>query len=353
MRSEVRSNRPLDMAAPAYRITQNASLLGLNTLRVAAKAERLVEVFDPACLPELLALPDIASGPIRVLGGGSNLLLCGDVPGTVLRLCHDNVDWSDPDQERGTIQASAGLNWHTFVMASLKRGWQGLENLALIPGTVGAAPIQNIGAYGLEVGERIATVTVFDRHRNLFDTLPVAACGFAYRDSVFKQQPDRYIVIRVAFSLDRSGPLRTHYPGVTEELAAAGANTPTAQDVADAVIRLRQRKLPDPEQLPNAGSFFKNPIVTSAVLEHLRSAHPDLPSWPTPDGHKLSAGWLIEHAGLKGARSGDAGIAPQHALILVNHGTATGAQLRDFAAFVKDQVDQRFGVRLAAEPVFW
>lgn len=341
------------MAEPAYRITQNAPLQGLNTLRVAARAERLVDVFDSGCLQDLLALPDIAKGPIRVLGGGSNLLICGDVPGTILRLCNTSAIWPEPDQAQGIIQADAGLNWHTFVMENLMRGWQGLENLALIPGTVGAAPIQNIGAYGLEVGERITSVSVFDRDTNQFDTLPASRCGFAYRDSVFKQWPDRYIVIGVAFALVRSGPLKTHYPGVTEELSAAGVTSPTAQDVAAAVIRLRQRKLPDPEQLPNAGSFFKNPIVTSAKLEALRSAHPDLPSWPTSDGHKLSAGWLIEHAGLKGARTGDAGIAPQHALILVNHGTATGAELRDFAAFVKTQVDQRFGVTLAAEPVYW
>lgn len=354
MRSEVGSNRPLDMAAPAYRITQNAPLVGLNTLRVAAQAERLVEVFDPGCLPELLTQPDIAAGRVRVLGGGSNLLLSGDVPGTLLRLCNDEVAWPDADQDQAVIRVGAGLNWHALVMASLERGWQGLENLALIPGTVGAAPIQNIGAYGMEVGERIVAVEVFDRQTTNFRTLPASACDFAYRDSVFKRDPDRFIVIAVQFELHRHSVLRTHYQGIAETLREAGIGTPTALDIAAAVIHLRQRKLPDPATLPNAGSFFKNPIVDAQTLAHLRTLAPDLVYWPNQNGSaKLSAGWLIEKTGLKGSRHGDAGIAPGHALVLVNFGRASGAELREFANFVRASVFERFGVRLEPEPVCW
>ncbi|AVP96875.1 UDP-N-acetylenolpyruvoylglucosamine reductase [Ahniella affigens] len=342
------------MAETGYHVTLNASLLGRNTLRVAAQAERLIEVFDPTCLPQLLAQSGQAHGPIRVLGGGSNLLLSADVPGTVLKLCNEDVHWPDPNQEHAIVRAGAGLNWHALVMASLERGWQGLENLALIPGTVGAAPIQNIGAYGLEVGERIVAVEVYDRDTHQFRTLPTAACAFAYRDSLFKREPDRFVVVAVQFALHRHAALRTHYQGIADELRTTGVITPTARDVAEAVIRLRQRKLPDPALLPNAGSYFKNPMVDADTLADLKSREPDLVYWPSANGGaKLSAGWLIERASLKGARDGDAGIAPGHALVLVNFGQASGADLRRFAARVQATVKDRFGVHLEPEPVCW
>lgn len=345
------------MAAGSYRIHHQASLLGRNTLRVAARAERLIEISDPTAIPDILALPEVAAAPIRVLGSGSNLLLTADVPGTVLALNNADIHWPDPANasESVGVWVGAGCVWHRLVMESLERGWQGLENLALIPGTVGAAPIQNIGAYGLEVGERIDAVEVFDRQRRCFQTLLAGDCGFAYRDSVFKQQPDRYLVIAVQFRLHRHSTLRTHYQGIAEELAQAGITTATAQDVADAVIRLRRRKLPDPAVLPNAGSFFKNPWVDATTLERLRRDVPELVFWPGAEGGggKLSAGWLIERAGLKGSRQGDAGIAPNHALVLVNHGQATGAELMAFAETIRAEVRTRFGVLLEPEPVRW
>jgi UDP-N-acetylmuramate dehydrogenase len=234
---------------------------------------------------------------------------------------------------------------------SLARGLVGLENLVLIPGTVGAAPIQNIGAYGVEVREFIANVEAWDRHDARLVTLSNQACAFAYRDSLFKRERERYIVTAVEFALPRERALSIDYAGVREELAALGVSAPTAPIVAEAIARIRTRKLPNPALIGNAGSFFKNPIVDAQRADALRAAHPLLPCWPTGDRFKLSAAWLIESAGLKGLREGDAGVSEQHALVLVNHGHATGAQLWAMAERVRAEVRARFAVELEPEPL--
>lgn len=326
--------------------TEHAPLAPLNTLRVAATAPLLAEVFDPDALPALLALPRTRAG-VLVLGEGSNVLLTRDPPGVVVRLRHEAID----PLPGGRVRAGAGANWHRFVRWTLERGYCGLENLALIPGTVGAAPVQNIGAYGVELAEFVHAVRAYDRHQRAWAELPGRACGFGYRDSVFKREPERYVVTEVEFALPRSRPPRLDYAGVREELAAMGIASPTPTDVADAVERLRRRKLPDPAELGNAGSFFKNPVVPAAAAEALRARHGAMPSWPGGAGMaKLSAAWLIERCGFKGAREGDAGIAPGHALVLVNHGSATGAQLWALAQRVQQAVEREFGVRLEPEP---
>jgi UDP-N-acetylmuramate dehydrogenase len=242
--------------------------------------------------------------------------------------------------------------WHDFVLWTLSRGLCGLENLALIPGTVGAAPIQNIGAYGVEVRERIHAVEAFDRSNGAMARLDNAACNFAYRDSLFKRDPERYVVTAVEFALPRTPSLRVDYAGLGEELAAMGVSDPTPSQVADAVIRIRRRKLPDPAVLGNAGSFFKNPIVPVAQAEALQAEHPSLPVFrgSSEDTRKLSAAWLIDQCGWKGHREGDAGVAPSHALVLVNHGNATGAQLLDLARRIAGSVRERFGVAIEPEP---
>ncbi|MDE2316451.1 MAG: UDP-N-acetylmuramate dehydrogenase, partial [Xanthomonadaceae bacterium] len=235
---------------------------------------------------------------------------------------------------------------------SLGQGYAGLENLILIPGTVGAAPIQNIGAYGTEVAEFIESVEAWDTREHRVAQLDRATCAFGYRDSLFKRESGRYIVTAVRFALPRAHELRLDYAGIRDELARMGVAKPAPFHVAEAVVHLRTRKLPDPAVIGNAGSFFKNPVVDAAQAETLKREHPDLPAWPQTDGRsKLSAAWLIEAAGLKGQREGDAGISNRHALVLVNHGHASGRELWAFAQQVIAAVQAKFGVRLEPEPV--
>lgn len=336
-----------------YRITENARLDARNTFGVRAKAPMLVDVSDAQALPELFgyAMPRAAS--TLVLGGGSNLLFAGDAPGVVLALETRRIALAEDYGETAIVRADAGVAWHDLVLWTLGHGLSGLENLALIPGTVGAAPIQNIGAYGMEVGERVHAVDAFDRLDGRFVRLAAEACAFAYRDSLFKHAPDRYIVTAVEFVLDRSFQPRLAYAGITDALQAMGIEgTPRASQVAEAVIRIRRRKLPDPALLGNAGSFFKNPIIACAQADALLA---DFPAMPVFRGagdasRKLSAAWLIDQCGWKGHRDGDAGVSASHALVLVNHGQATGMQLLELARRIAASVAARFGVAIEPEP---
>ena len=334
----------------AWTATPNASLRARNTFGVDATAPLLVEVHDVAALPEILARhADAAS---MVLGGGSNLLFAGNPTGAVIALETRGIAVIGDNGDTAIVRADAGVVWHDFVLWTLDHGLCGLENLALIPGTVGAAPIQNIGAYGVEVRERIRAVEAFDRRAGAMVRFDNADCGFAYRDSLFKRDPDHYLVTAVEFALPRTPSLKLEYAGIGEELAAMGIANPTPVLVADAVIRIRRRKLPDPAVLGNAGSFFKNPIVPAGIAADLQSAHPSLPVFRGGnDGtRKLSAAWLIDQCGWKGHRDGDAGVAASHALVLVNHGHATGAQLLDLARRIAASVQERFGVAIEPEP---
>lgn len=334
----------------AWRLTAQAPLQGRNTFGVAATAPWLVQVEDSAALAEILALPQLQQAPPLLLGGGSNLLFAGDPDTAVLSLETRRIETLD--EACGLIRVDAGVPWHALVLWTLQQGLMGLENLALIPGTTGAAPIQNIGAYGTEVGEFVDRVEAFDRSTGNPVQLDRQACAFGYRDSVFKQQPDRYIVTAVQLRLPRQRALKLDYAGIAEELAAMGVEQPDFRDVAAAVIRIRQRKLPDPAQVGNAGSFFKNPIVPAAQAESLAARHPGLPVFRGGDAHtrKLSAAWMIEACGWKGAREGDAGVSAAHALVLVNHGAATGAALLALARRIAESVQARFGVAIEPEP---
>lgn len=334
-----------------FALIENAPLGHRNTLRVPARARLLAEISDASKLPELLAFPAVRSGPVLVLGEGSNMLFAGDYNGTVLAMATQGVQL-ESDGDIARIAVAAGERWDDFVRWTLGQGLVGLENLILIPGTVGAAPIQNIGAYGSEVAEFIESVEAWDTREQQVVTLTHADCAFGYRDSLFKREPGRYIVTAVRFALSRTRALRLDYAGIREELARMGVDTPAAFHVAEAVIHLRTRKLPDPAVIGNAGSFFKNPIVDADQAETIRQESPELVAWPTPDGRqKLSAAWLIEAAGLKGYRDGDAGISNRHALVLVNHGQATGPQLWALAQQVITSVFAAFGVRLEPEPL--
>ncbi|WP_329743515.1 UDP-N-acetylmuramate dehydrogenase [Dyella sp. A6] len=333
-----------------YTLSDHAPLVHRNTLRVAARTQLLAEVRDAAKLPELLAYPAVRNGQVLVLGEGSNVLFVSDYPGTVVAMATQGVQ-VEADGEQARIAVAAGERWDDFVRWTLGQGYAGLENLILIPGTVGAAPIQNIGAYGTEVAEFIESVEAWDTREQRVAVLDSAACAFAYRDSVFKREPGRYIVTAVRFVLPRQRELRLDYAGIGDELARMGVAKPAPFHVAEAVVRLRSRKLPDPAVIGNAGSFFKNPVIPAAQAEALKRKHPALPLWPqSGDVGKVSAAWLIETAGFKGLREGDAGISNRHALVLVNHGKASGAELWALAQKVIAGVDAAFGIRLEPEP---
>jgi UDP-N-acetylmuramate dehydrogenase len=334
-----------------YTLIENASLANRNTLRVAARASLLAEIRDASKLPELLAFPAIRDGRLLVLGEGSNVLFTEDFDGTVLAMETRGVQ-VESDGENARIAVAAGERWDDFVRWTLGQGFAGLENLILIPGTVGASPIQNIGAYGTEVAEFVESVEAWDIRERCVVTLDHAACAFGYRDSLFKREPGRYIVTAVRFVLPRHRPLRTDYAGINEQLARLGVDKPAPFHVAEAVVHLRTSKLPDPSVIGNAGSFFKNPVVDAALADALQREHPGLAVWPQPDGRsKVSAAWLIEAAGFKGLREGDAGMSHRHALVLVNHGKATGPQLWALAQKVMHGVHATFGVALEPEPI--
>ena len=335
-----------------YQLAENVSLAGRNTFRVPARAAMMADVSHPDALPELFDFAMLRDGPVMVLGEGSNLLFAGDFPGVVVCLAMHGARVLRDDGDSVLVRAEAGLNWNDLVHWTLGCGLCGLENMALIPGTVGASPIQNIGAYGVEVRQFIETVEAFHRGTGQFKRLSNADCGFGYRDSVFKADLEAWVVTAVEFRLPRERPLQLDYAGVREELAAMGVDSPRAPHVAEAISRIRVRKLPNPALVGNAGSFFKNPVLPLADAEALAAAHPGLPVFPAgpPERRKVSAAWLIEQAGWKGFREGDAGVSAQHALVLVNHGSATGAQLLDLARRVAASVRERFGVALEPEP---
>jgi UDP-N-acetylmuramate dehydrogenase len=334
-------------------IERDADLSRLNTFGVAARAAGLARVRDLDALPTVLDAPEWRDRPLLVLGEGSNVLLTRDFDGLVLRIEAQRIQQSHWAGDNAVVRAEAGRGWHDFVRWSVDAGFGGLENLSLIPGTVGAAPIQNIGAYGVELAACIEAVEVYDRATRGFDLLDRTACAFGYRDSVFKREPARRIVTAVRFRFGSDWSPVLSYPGVREELAARGVvSTSTPADVSDAVSAIRARKLPDPRVLGNAGSFFKNPLLPQAEADALVARHPGMPRWDAGGGRsKISAGWLIEQAGLKGHREGDAGVSAQHALVLVNHGRASGAQLLALARHVQGVVHARFGVHLEPEPL--
>ncbi len=334
-----------------YTIVENASLEGRNSFRVPARANLLIDVRRPEALVELFDYPMLKSGPLLVLGEGSNVLFTRDWPGIVLSIAALGIQELGEEEGRTHLRVEAGESWNDFVSWSLARGYCGLENLVSIPGTVGAAPIQNIGAYGVEVREFIVGVEAWDRHSKCLLRLSSTECAFGYRDSLFKRDADRYIVTAVEFSLPRNRELRIDYAGIREELDTLGIHVPTAPSVAEAIARIRARKLPNPALVGNAGSFFKNPVVPRDKGDVLLRDHPMMPIWNSGTAHsKLSAAWLIESCGFKGLQQGHAAVSEQHALVLINLGKATGSEIWALAERIRDKVAERYGIRLEPEP---
>ncbi|MCE9663813.1 UDP-N-acetylmuramate dehydrogenase [Halomonas sp. M5N1S17] len=318
-----------------------------NTLGLPCVAEAFAAPHCVRALQELLMQATQQGSPVTVLGGGSNLILPERLPGLVLQPALDDW-WLEETPDQVLVHAGAGVNWHALVMALAADGLWGIENLALIPGHCGAAPIQNIGAYGVELCDVLEAVHLIHMDDAREQVLTPGECAFGYRDSIFKLElAGRVVITRLVLRLSRTPRPRLEYG----DLASRVGDAPTALQVAEAVCRVRREKLPDPALLGNAGSFFKNPLVSREAADRLLTAYPELPHFTQPDGRiKLAAGWLIERCGLKGWRQGHFGVHDRQALVLVHFGGGSAAELLDFAAAVAGQVAERFGVELEREP---
>jgi len=328
-------------------IQKNISLLPYNSFHLDVKAIELETVKTAEQLQKVLHLKE----PRLILGGGSNILLTKDVDGLVVKIEIGGINEVKEDATHVYVRAGAGENWHEFVQYTMKRNWGGLENLSLIPGNVGAAPIQNIGAYGVELKDVFYELEAYDRKEKKVYAFGVNDCKFDYRDSIFKSaRKGRYIILNVTFILNKNPVLNTHYGAIREELKKMGVHSPTIQDVSKAVIRIRQSKLPDPAVIGNAGSFFKNPVVDQAKFLSLSEKYGDMPAYPHEDKSvKLAAGWLIEQCGWKGYRKGDAGVHDKQALVLVNYGKATGREILELSDKILKSVYDKFGILLERE----
>lgn len=339
---------------PAMQILHDQPLASLNTFRIAAHARHYLEVTGAEQLAAVRADPTLASLPRLVLGGGSNLLFTQDVDGLVLRMAGKGREVLGEQDGKILVKAQAGENWHDFVRFTLEQGLGGLENLSLIPGTVGAAPIQNVGAYGIETKDVFHSLSAFDMASGQLLTLDAAACRFGYRDSIFKHDDGRdLVVLDVTFALPVAWQPNLRYAELANAVQEAGLTTPTPNEIGLLVEAIRRRKLPDPAEIGNAGSFFKNPVVSAAECARLLEHYPNLVHHLQPDGtEKLAAGWLIDQCGWKGRHLGAAGVYPKQALVLVNLGGATGLEVVNLAQAIQADVAARYGVALEPEPVF-
>lgn len=343
-----------EKAGMTITIQENYSLKALNTFGVDARARWFTRLNTPQQIETLLAHPTYQQNHVLWLGGGSNLLLRNNTDMLVAKIAFKGITVIKDNYETLVIEAAAGEPWSPFVQHTLNQGWYGLENLSLIPGTVGAASIQNIGAYGREAKDVIDSVICCDLPTGNSVNLAVEACHFGYRDSIFKQPTGASLLVTaVRFRLHRDATaIYPDYGDIRQALQQNNIKHPEPTDIAKVVINLRQQKLPDPAQLGNAGSFFKNPVVDQHTFLSLQQQYPAMPYYPSTNGHvKLAAGWLIEQAGFKGYRIGDAGVHQHQALVLVNYGHATGEEIYHLACIIQKTVKQRYGVELHAEPV--
>lgn len=328
-------------------ISTEIDLAPYNSFGVHALAQYFCKVANLSELRQALSFAQDRNLPTKVIGGGSNILFAGDYPGVIIQLSLMGIEWLN---DEGLVRVGAGENWHDFVRQCLNQGVHGLENLALIPGTVGAAPIQNIGAYGVECEQFIAAVQVFDLQEQRVVEFSREMCDFSYRNSVFKAASDRrFIVLTVTFQLHRNWPVNISYAALAQELAQH--ESVSHRDVFDAVCEIRRRKLPDPKQVGNAGSFFKNPLISIDKYQTLKKSYPDIPGYPVsePGLIKTSAAWLLDQAGWKGRRRGGAGVHTEHALVLVNASDASGDELLLLAQEMASSILGTFGIALENE----
>lgn len=332
-------------------IHQNISLREYNTFGIDVQAKEFVEVKSVEELSILCQAFNFSDRKMLVIGGGSNLLLTGNFDGMVIRNAIKGIEVVSENNDFLTVKAFSGEVWHEFVMWSVERGLGGIENLSLIPGCVGAAPMQNIGAYGAEIKQTCISVDAMLIESGEIRTFTKEECKFGYRESIFKNEvKGNYIITSVTFMLNKHPQLNATYGAIQQTLAARNITSPTVKDISDAVISIRQSKLPDPKVLGNSGSFFKNPEIPISQYEQIKKEYPELVAYPVgTDNMKLAAGWLIEQCGWKGKRVGNVGSHQDQALVLVNYGGATGKEIWDLAMQIQSSVKEKFGVVITPE----
>ncbi|MGI0105668.1 UDP-N-acetylmuramate dehydrogenase [Salinimicrobium sp. WS361] len=332
------------------KMQSDISLKPYNTFGIDVKARNFVEVTSVEELREVLK--NTYASELFILGGGSNMLLTKDVQKTVVYINLKGIEILENNENDVLVKAMAGENWHEFVLYCIDHSFGGLENLSLIPGKVGTAPIQNIGAYGVELKDSFESCTALDIQTLQLKTFTKEECHFGYRDSIFKNEAKgKYIITSVSFRLSKNNhKLNTTYGSIDQFLEDKGVQTPTIANVSEAVIIIRQSKLPNPKELGNSGSFFKNPVVSKEVLQKLQQQYPEIPFYEV-DGQqvKIPAGWLIDRAGLKGYREGDAGVHTRQALVLVNYGNAKGLDILQLAEKIQQKIWDMFGIEISPE----
>lgn len=330
-------------------IRQDVELRSYNSFGVPAMAAHFVELSSEKELSAVLTHAEQGNLPILILGGGSNILFVNDFAGLVVHIANRGIEF---DAETSQVRVAAGENWHDLVKECMRKGFHGLENLALIPGSVGAAPVQNIGAYGVELSQVIESVRVYDRDRSEFRSLSNRECEFDYRNSIFKQAEGAGLIItEIVLQLQREWSPQLSYQALSSALSAAGISNPSAQEIFDTVCQVRQSKLPDPSKLGNAGSFFRNPVVSLDKYQRLQADYPELPRFDTdePDLVKIPAAWLLDQLGWKGKARGAAAVHKDHALVLVNESEATGEDIYLLAQEMSSNVLTQFGIALQPE----
>jgi UDP-N-acetylmuramate dehydrogenase len=332
-------------------IKENFSLHPFNTFHLESIARYFTEINSIDQVKDLVASGKLTQNPVLLLGGGSNLLFTGNFKGIVVHIINKGIEVVSRTEETILVKVAAGENWHEFVINCVKEGFGGVENLSLIPGNVGSCPIQNIGAYGVEVKDSILSVEAIDLLNGELKIFSSEDCQFGYRDSIFKKELKGKIAIwSVTFELKLNPVVHLEYGAIRQELAAMHVEQPGISDISNAVCNIRRNKLPDPDLLGNAGSFFKNPTIDQKNATKLHKAFPKMVSFPLgEDKVKLAAGWLIEQCGWKGFREGDAGVHQSQALVLVNYGNASGSNILTLAHRIQNSVYERFGVKLEME----
>ncbi|HYG39689.1 MAG TPA: UDP-N-acetylmuramate dehydrogenase [Cytophagales bacterium] len=332
-------------------IQSDISLKDYNTFGIKASARYFTEVQSPQQLRELIISDLYKNNPVLILGGGSNILFTKDFEGLVVKMGIKGLEKVKEDESEVWIKAGAGENWHQFVLYCIENGLGGIENLSLIPGTVGAAPMQNIGAYGVEIKEVLEGLEAMDIATGEIKSFRNDDCQFGYRQSVFKHElKGKYIIISVTFRLQKKHTFNVSYGAIKDTIEAMGIKELSIKAISDAVIFIRKSKLPDPEVIGNAGSFFKNPEIQEVKYNTLKETYPTIPGYPTlPGWIKVPAGWLIEQAGWKGKRVGETGVHKNQALVLVNYGNANGKEIQHLSAEVQKSVREKFGIDIVAE----
>ena len=332
-------------------IYSNHPLQPYNTLNVQAIAHYLADVQSLAELQSIIADTTYQNLPKLILGGGSNILFTQDYPGLVIKNSLRGITLIQEDDQHVWLKIAAGEPWHELVLYCLAQNYAGIENLSLIPGTVGAAPIQNIGAYGVELESVFDSLEALHLLTNEQHTFNKTECEFGYRDSVFKNKhKNSYIVTYVTLKLNKTPRINISYGGIKQALDKKGITEPSIHDVSNAVIEIRQQKLPDPKKLPNVGSFFKNPLVSHDIFQQLKTQFPDMPSFIQSNGEiKIPAAWLIEQSGLKGFRQQGVGVSDNHALVLINYNSPHGQAVLDLAQHIQQAVQDKFGVLIEPE----